>query len=354
MDTWLFLGKWGKLSLLYQLARVYSANSNIKRQCVQISMLSFAKIIMLILKTAIKKLYSQQSLQKSPSMSHRILPSFAKTITLNQWIKDYFKHGTVVIFTDNPSFVMLVDKKDKHKQATWVYVRPACTLCALHTDPFFKKNDITMLQKADLIINDNQLNQISPKILDSFEQSKKIYSLSMPSLIFSHAMATKKRKEGHTAGFYGSIDAQVDTDLIIQSAMAMPSWKFELYITDGKIPKELKMLPNVFIFKDCTQDFFFSHWDMALLPYSCSIHHTCYSPPMLKDYVSHGIPITSTVIPAVQPFSSFVTQQRPKEPFARTILRALQNKTAVTPINFQQEWDHIATEINEIIQQLVQ
>ncbi|MCY4177414.1 MAG: hypothetical protein OXD32_02825, partial [Endozoicomonadaceae bacterium] len=340
METWLFLGKWNKFSLLHQLACVYSKKHTIKKQYIWINLLSLTEIMSLILNIILHKLHVNScSETNNDSITHRNLPNCIKKNVLNLWIKNYIRQGRVIIFTENPSVAKWINKDNK--QVIWVYVRPACIHCALHIDHFFKKNDTVMVEKADLIINDNELNKISAELLSIHEQKKKIYQLSMPFLIFTNNNFSKQKNTRNTAGFYGPMDAQINIDLIIQSAMAMPSWKFELYITDGKIPGELKTLPNVFIYKNCIENTFFHHWDIALLPYSNSIHHTCCNPPMIKDYISYGLPIVSTTIPATERFSSFIVQQRPKEPFSHAINRALQIKPIAAPVNFQQDWNNI-------------
>ena len=207
-----------------------------------------------------------------------------------------------------------------------------------------------MVQKSALVVNDNQFNAISKLVLCAAEQLKKVYFMPVPPLIPDGS--TRDVCSERVAGFYGAIDQQVDIDLISQAAMALPSWVFELILTKGEVSEALQSLPNVLVKKASDDTSFFSRWSVALLPYSCDEHQSCSHPSMLIDYIRHGLPVAATALPALHCYSAYITEQRPKEPFANTLRQAYVNASRAKSGNhipFNEWWEKISNQlVNEV------
>lgn len=349
METWVFLGKeWGRFSPLRHLALVCSD----KKHCVWLSTLSvpqcFWGAITLLLTRL--KLRCRKAQDPAPTLLvKRMSPKLFVRFFLKKWFISKADKKTIVIITDDPCFYALADAFGA--SFVWVYVRPACPLCAQQQNTLFLEHDLLMIKKAALVINDSQLNKIPEKILEASEQDRKVYTMPTPPLV----PGTIKRDDRmqYIAGFYGAMDQQVDIDLFSQSAMALPGWTFELHITFGKVPEVLLELPNVKVKKATTAPNFFSHWDLALMPYSCVSFRRCHNPPMLIDYIRHGLPVASTSLPVMGSFSSFVTLQRPKEAFSNTLRQAINQGSGSVPsrVNFNSWWEQVAQKINDKVKQ---
>ena len=348
MEKWVFLGKeWDRFSPLRQFALV-SAD---KKQCVWfsgVSLLQYLGVLARLFLTRVRTIGSKNTTSSHSALSKGFIPFPLTCFILRKWFSPESEKEITFVVTDNPRFALLIDALGA--KFSWVYMRPVCYRCEQRHDASFVEHDELMVKKAMLVINDNQLNEISEKVLNLSEQERKVYSMPTPPLI--PEKIKKVSTSERVVGFYGAMDDQVDIDLISQSAMALPSWTFELHVIWGRVPDVLLDLPNVNVKKAATTDLgFFTHWDVALLPYSCAFHRYCYNPPMLIDYIRHGLPVASTALPVMTHFASFVTQQRPKETFANTLRQALSQKVNSHSqcVDFVRWWGRVIQQVDEKI-----
>ncbi|WP_066013116.1 glycosyltransferase [Endozoicomonas atrinae] len=163
---------------------------------------------------------------------------------------------------------------------------------------------------------------------------------------------------GPIAGFYGSISAWLETDLLVQSAIALPSWQF-VFIGDIKTDiSSLQALPNVHFLgaKPHNQlPSYIQHWNVAMLPFRNNKQIAACNPLKLREYLASGTPIASTSFPAAREYENLVAIQSPKEPFSRVILRA--NDQREEKANRQarvstESWQHRATQLEALINHL--
>ena len=347
METWIFLGQqWNELSLLRQLA-LLSLNH---RDTTGVNVLSFSRFCSYSLPVLLRKFRPHPENTSAGNLSSiQPLPFFLFRLFLKKKILCQKTQAPTVIFTDNPAFHTLLDLQGKH--IIWIYIRPACPKCARHNDIFFLQNDEIMIKKAHLVINDNKIHSIPKHVLDPQDQEKIICTPPMLPLI-EKVKQRQPNPEKNIAGFYGPMDEQIETDLLMQSAMALPSWNFELHVTRGKVPEALKSIPNIIIKPENTDTAFFEHWSLALLPFSCTRHRSCSSPPMLIDYIRHGLPIAATPLTLLKTLTPHLAIQKPKEPFMHTIRHALKHPPAKkNNTDFALLWDRLLKAINQTIDQ---
>ena len=101
-------------------------------------------------------------------------------------------------------------------------------------------------------------------------------------------------------GFSGVIDERFDRDLIAEVARRRPEWQFVMLGPVVKIdPASLPQEPNVHYLgmKDYKQlPAYFSHWDVAILPFALNESTRFISPTKTPEYLSAGLPVVSTPI----------------------------------------------------------
>ncbi|WBA83035.1 glycosyltransferase [Endozoicomonas sp. GU-1] len=165
-------------------------------------------------------------------------------------------------------------------------------------------------------------------------------------------------ENGPIAGFYGSISAWLDTDILVQSAIALPSWQF-VFIGDIKTDvSSLQALPNVHFLGARPHDqlpSYIQHWNVAMLPFRNNKQIAACNPLKLREYLASGAPIASTSFPAAREYENLVAIQSPKEPFSRVILRAneLRGEKAKRQNKVSTEsWQHRATQLEALINHL--
>ncbi|MGI2026776.1 glycosyltransferase [Endozoicomonas acroporae] len=165
-------------------------------------------------------------------------------------------------------------------------------------------------------------------------------------------------ENGPIAGFYGSISAWLETDILAQSAIALPSWQF-VFIGDIKTDvSSLQALPNVHFLGARPHHLlpsYIQHWNVAMLPFRNNKQIAACNPLKLREYLASGTPIAATSFPAVREYENLLAIQSPKEPFSRVILRAnelreekasRQNRVAT------ESWQHRATQLEALINHL--
>ena len=211
--------------------------------------------------------------------------------------------------------------------------------------------------KADLIL------VVSRELADKLSSPNTVI---LPHGVDYQLFATPKHKpldlpeNGPIAGFYGSLSAWLDVEMLAQSATALPRWQF-VFIGHIKTDvSSLKELPNVHFLgpKPHSQlPAYVQHWDVAMLPFRHNRQIEACNPLKLREYLASGTPIASTSFPAVRVYGKEVTIQQAREPFSRVIVRA--SKQAPYKEQRQQRvasesWENRAAQLEELIAHLDQ
>ena len=165
---------------------------------------------------------------------------------------------------------------------------------------------------------------------------------------------------GPIAGFYGSLSAWLDVEMLAQSAIALPGWQF-VFIGDIKTDvTSLQELPNIHFLGPKSHKYlpaYVQHWDVAMLPFRHNKQIEACNPLKLREYLASGTPIASTSFPAVRVYGKHVAIQQPREPFSRVIQRASEQalqKDERQQLVAPESWENRAAQLEELIAHLDQ
>ncbi|OED41968.1 hypothetical protein ACH42_12700 [Endozoicomonas sp. (ex Bugula neritina AB1)] len=218
--------------------------------------------------------------------------------------------------------------------------------------PSIKPMEKELISKVDLTLVVNR--QLAHKLPDG-------NTLILPHGVDYPLFSTLREKPidlpdtGPIAGFYGSLSAHLDVEMLAQSATALPKWQF-VFIGDIEADvSSLQELPNVHFLgpKIYSQlPAYVQNWDVALLPFHLNRQIDACNPLILKEYLASGTPIASISFPAVTPYSDYIAIQKNKEPFSRVIQRA--NEQALKARSRQKQvmresWSYRANQLEELI-----
>jgi glycosyltransferase involved in cell wall biosynthesis len=179
----------------------------------------------------------------------------------------------------------------------------------------------TLAARADLIL------AASPLLAEKFPGDRTVV---VPHGV-DHALFSTSRERpddlpaGPVAGFYGSLSAWIDVELLAAAADALPAWQFVLV---GEVRTDVSALvsrPNVRLMGPRTHGelpAYAQHWDVSLLPFRDCPQITACNPLKLREYLAAGSHIATTDFPALDPYRSVLAVRRPDETLAATILRA--------------------------------
>lgn len=117
--------------------------------------------------------------------------------------------------------------------------------------------------------------------------------------------------DGLCAGFYGTLAAWLDYDLIAAAARALPHWTF---VFVGHVAADISAiagLPNVRLLGPRAHSAlpgYAQHWTVSLIPFRDTPQIRACNPLKLREYLAAGSPIAATPFPALQPYAAHVTQ----------------------------------------------
>ena len=164
--------------------------------------------------------------------------------------------------------------------------------------------------------------------------------------------------ENPIVGFYGSLSAWLDVEMLAQSAIALPGWQF-VFIGDIKTDvTSLQELPNVrFLGAKSHKQLpaYVQNWDVAMLPFRHNRQIEACNPLKLREYLASGTPVASTSFPAVRIYGEHVAIQQAREPFSRVIQRASEQarmKEARQQLIAPESWENRAAQLEELIAHL--
>ncbi|WP_432452684.1 glycosyltransferase [Agarivorans sp. QJM3NY_29] len=162
------------------------------------------------------------------------------------------------------------------------------------------------------------------------------------------------------AGFYGSIAAWLDIQLIVKVAKALPQWRF-IFIGDVQTDiSAFKALPNIEVHAAVPHEqlpCYVQHWQVSWLPFrNCKQIAAC-DPLKLREYLAAGRPIVSTPFPALKPYLGMVTQAKEVHQIVRALEDSLQTPMALQRrrTSFQrmyvrsESWYERAQQVNQLL-----
>ncbi len=130
------------------------------------------------------------------------------------------------------------------------------------------------------------------------------------------------------AGYVGTIQGRVDLDLLTQVARLRPnvSWILLGPVWESSDVAALKALPNVFLLGAKTHDrvpAYVEALDVGLIVHRDDALTASMDPLKLYEYLAMGIPVVSTPVAGIEPFTRFVRVARTAETFAAAVDMAL-------------------------------
>ena len=168
-------------------------------------------------------------------------------------------------------------------------------------------------------------------------------------------------------GYAGTLRAQIDIDALIAIASARPDWAIVLIgdvsrgTTDSETFRRLQNLKNVHLLGPKQTDevaVYLHHLDVGLLPYRLDgAARYCY-PLKMHEYLAAGLPVISSSLPAVRPFTSVIQIADTPGAWIDQISRSLDT---VTPLRVEERrsvarrnsWDERVRVISTLIEQKV-
>ncbi len=127
---------------------------------------------------------------------------------------------------------------------------------------------------------------------------------------------------GPIAGFYGSLSAWLDQELLVEAADALPDWQFVLIGPERTDLSLLKTRPNIHLLgprPHAELPRYAQHWDVAMIPFRDTPQIRACNPLKLREYLAAGPPIAATDFPALAPYRDLVGVHAPGRSFAQTL-----------------------------------
>ena len=172
--------------------------------------------------------------------------------------------------------------------------------------------------KADRIL------AASPALAAKFPAAK---TLMLPhgadiALFAAPAPRAPDLPDGPVAGFYGSLSAWLDQDLLAAVARRLPQWTF-LVIGEARVPVgRLTAVPNIRLIgprPHAALPGYAQHWQASLLPFLDNAQIRSSNPLKLREYLATGRPVVSTPFPALAAYADLVSIAADAAGFAAAI-----------------------------------
>jgi len=169
------------------------------------------------------------------------------------------------------------------------------------------KREHELVNKADLIL------AASKQLVSTFPtENTQLLTHGVDYKLFSTVTkrASDLPSDGKPiAGFYGSISAWLDIELLQKTIVKMPHWHF---VFIGKAVVDVSMLTaldNVTFFGERPHHLlpsYSQHWTASLLPFVDNAQIQACNPLKLKEYLAAGSPIICTSFAAIKPYRGLV------------------------------------------------
>lgn len=194
-------------------------------------------------------------------------------------------------------------------------------------------------KETEVVKKSSYIFTASEKMLDKFPRDKAVnipHGVNFSLFSEQVAQTPNDLPQGKPiAGFYGSISAWLDQDLLVQTIKALPHWNF-VFIgkVDCKVEK-LEQFSNVYFLgtrphNDLPK--YIQNWNVAMLPFVNNKQIQMCNPLKLREYLASGTPIATTDFNALKGYRKHLQVANKANPFYQAILLA---NAEITPaINF--------------------
>ena len=194
-------------------------------------------------------------------------------------------------------------------------------------------------KERELIARSRYIFTASEKLLDKFPTEKVVnIPHGVNFSLFSKPVETTPLDlpQGKPiAGFYGSISAWLDQDLLVQTIKALPHWYF---VFIGKVDcnvDKLQQFSNVYFLgakPHVDLPKYIQNWNVAILPFINNKQIQMCNPLKLREYIASGTPIVTTDFNALNGYRKYLQISNANKPFYQAILLA--NAEITTAVNF--------------------
>jgi len=164
-------------------------------------------------------------------------------------------------------------------------------------------------------------------------------------------------------GFWGELNESLDYELLRDLAKSRPTWSIVLLgsasVAGSKRLPIIKDLSNVYLLG--SKDFFVlpqyaAYFDVALLPKNMSELSLNMNPLKLREYLAAGVPVVSTPLPEVLPYSDVVKFATTSEELIDRVEEWLkEDRKKLAPVLSHrvanESWDSKVEEISDIIEE---
>lgn len=130
------------------------------------------------------------------------------------------------------------------------------------------------------------------------------------------------------AGFYGSLDARLDFDMLTSTASRMPDWQFVLI---GPVSTDLSALEghrNIHVLgpRPYSQlPAYVQHWQASMILYRRDEQVRAGNPLKLREYLAAGTPIATIDVPSLSAYANLLAIAATPDGFADAIGQAAQD-----------------------------
>ncbi|MFC3093374.1 glycosyltransferase family 1 protein [Alteromonas sediminis] len=111
------------------------------------------------------------------------------------------------------------------------------------------------------------------------------------------------------AGFYGSLSAWIDLELLKAVIAQRPNWHFVFIGKPSVDISQLAQLENTHFLGERAHHSlpgYSQHWNVSLLPFRDNAQIRACNPLKLREYLATGTPVISTAFPALSPYLDYV------------------------------------------------
>jgi glycosyltransferase involved in cell wall biosynthesis len=127
------------------------------------------------------------------------------------------------------------------------------------------------------------------------------------------------------AGFYGSLDARLDYEMLLATARQLPDWSFVLIGPERTDLSSLRRQANIHIlgarpYRDLPR--YVQHWQVSMILYRYDAQVHAGNPLKLREYLAAGTPIVSISVPSLKPYAELLSITASPADFAAAVVAA--------------------------------
>jgi glycosyltransferase involved in cell wall biosynthesis len=194
-------------------------------------------------------------------------------------------------------------------------------------------------KEVELVEKSNYIFTASHKLLDKFPSDKAInipHGVNFSLFSVHKGITPDDLPQGKPiAGFYGSISAWLDQDLLVQTIKSLPQWNFVFIGNIDCNVEKIEQFPNAyFLGAKAHNDLpkYIQNWNVAILPFVDNKQIQMCNPLKLREYLASGTPIVTTDFNALNGYRKYIQVANQSTPFNQAILLA---NAEITPfVNF--------------------